>query len=41
MYLDKLSEVDITVGSQIKKQHEAIKLLNEEARKLQQKHLKP
>ena len=38
-YLDNPSEEAITASSQIRKQHETIKLLNEEVRTLQQKCL--
>ena len=40
LYINNTSEKDISKSSQIKEQHEAIKLLNEEIRMLQQKHLK-
>ena len=38
---DNPSEEDISESSLTKEQHETIKVLNEKARMLQQKHLKP
>ena len=41
VYLDNRSEEAISESSQMKGQHETVKLLYEEVRILQQKHLKP
>ena len=41
LYLDNPSEETLSKSSQIKEQHETIKLLNEEVMTLQQKHLQP
>ena len=39
MYLDNPCEEVLSENSQINEQHEPVKLLNEEARMLQEKHI--